>query len=157
MSPTRTSEQTTADTRTWIARISLWIGALAVLATGLVHLQEYSSDGYSAIPTIGTLFLLNFIGATIVGLGLLFPVKLITRFAGMIRTLLALAGIGIAASSLVALWISEQSSLFGFGERGYGPTIVQAIVAEGVAVLSLSVYLGLTWIRRASPGALAAS
>jgi hypothetical protein len=156
MSQTRISEQRTFDTRAWIVRVSLWIGALAVLATGVIHLQEYS-DGYSAIPTIGTLFLLNFITATIVGLGLLLPFGLVTRLAGSIRALLAVSGIGIAAGSLVALWISEQSSLFGFGERGYPPDIVRAIVAEAVAVLALAVYLGVTWIRRESPRALASS
>lgn len=95
--------------------------------------------------------------ATIVGLGLLFPFGLVTRLAGNLRALLAVSGIGIAAGSLVALWISEQSSLFGFGERGYPPDIVRAIVAEAVAVLALAVYLGVTWIRRGSPRALASS
>lgn len=157
MSPTRNLEQRTSDTRTWIARVTLWIGALAVLATGVIHFQEYSSQGYSNIPTIGPLFLLNFISATIVGLGLLLPVGLVTRLAGTIRALLAVAGIGIAASSLVGLWISEQSTLFGFAERGYPPDIVRAIVAEAVAVLALALYLGLDGIRRASPRALASS
>lgn len=39
------------------------LGALSVLAVGAVHLQQYDYL-YSTIPTIGTLFLLNFAGAT---------------------------------------------------------------------------------------------
>ena len=48
--------------------------ALAVLSVGSVHLQQYNFL-YSSIPTIGTLFLLNFVGATAIGLGLLAPVE----------------------------------------------------------------------------------
>src|SRR3954453_18364919 len=54
-----------------VARVA---GALAVLAVGAVHLQQYDML-YSAIPTIGTLFVLNFAGATAIGLGLLAPLE----------------------------------------------------------------------------------
>ncbi|MCL6441374.1 MAG: hypothetical protein K6T27_07765, partial [Thermoleophilum sp.] len=69
------------------ARIALWpvvraLGALSLLAVGAVHLQQYLSL-YSAIPTIGALFLLNFAGATAIGLGLLAPVeRLLGRLGG---------------------------------------------------------------------------
>ena len=49
-----------------------FLGALSLLAVGAVHLQQYTTL-YSAIPTIGTLFVLNFVGATAIGLGLLTP------------------------------------------------------------------------------------
>ena len=39
------------------------LGALSLLAVGAVHLQQYE-DLYSAIPTIGNLFVVNFIAAT---------------------------------------------------------------------------------------------
>jgi hypothetical protein len=55
----------------WLARI---LGALALLVVGAVHLQQFLSL-YSEIPTIGTLFVLNFAGATVIGLGLLSPVE----------------------------------------------------------------------------------
>jgi hypothetical protein len=120
------------------------LGAAALVFVGLDHYYEYSVQDYSVLPTIGTLFLLNFIAATVVGIGLLLPLGLITkRFAGPIRALLAIAGIGIAASSLVALWISETWSLFGFTDYGFRPAIVTAIVAEAVAVVALSAYLAL--------------
>ena len=40
----------------WALRV---LGALSLLAVGAVHLQQYDAL-YSAIPTIGTLFVLNF-------------------------------------------------------------------------------------------------
>ena len=54
-------------------RPTLWLaarvlGALSLLAVGAVHLQQYF-ELYYDIPTIGKLFVLNFVGATIVGLG----------------------------------------------------------------------------------------
>lgn len=139
-------------TRLILARLALAVGALAVLVTGADHLEEYTINQFSTVPTIGTLFLLNFIAATVVGVGLLLPLGHITkRLADPIRALLALSGIGIAAVSLVSLWISESSSLFGFTDHGYRPAIVVAIVAEAVAVLALSAYLALADLRLLRP------
>src|SRR5947209_6185563 len=118
--PKRSFRMLTQRTRSILAHLLLGVGAAGVLATGADHLYEYTATGFSTIPTIGTLFLLNFIAATIVGAGLLLPLRRITRrFADPLRTLLALSGIGIAASSLIALWISESSSLFGFTDYGF--------------------------------------
>jgi hypothetical protein len=134
----------TTRRRTILARLALVVGAAGVLATGADHLDEYAANGFSTVPTIGTLFLLNFIAATVVGAGLLLPLKRITRhFADPVRMLLALSGIAIAASSLIGLWISESSSLFGFTDYGFRPTIVAALVAEGAAIVGLTAYLAL--------------
>jgi hypothetical protein len=135
------------DTRTVLTRVAVIAGALAVLATGADHLEEYTVNQFSTVPTIGTLFLLNFIAATLVGVGLLLPLRRIApRFADVIRALLALAGIGIAATSLLGLWISEQSSLFGFTDHGFRPAIVAAIASEVVAVIALGAYLALAGV-----------
>src|SRR5947209_12852200 len=137
----------THRTRSILAQLMLGVGAAGVLATGADHLYEYAATGFSTIPTIGTLFLLNFIAATIVGVGLLLPLRRMTeRFADPVRTLLALSGIGIAASSLIALWISESSSLFGFTDYGFRATIVVAIVAESTAIMGLTAYLALAGV-----------
>lgn len=142
----------TDRTRTIFAHAMLGFGAAGVLATGADHLYEYSANGFSTVPTIGTLFLLNFVAATVVGVGLLLPLRRITqRFADPVRSLLALSGIGIAATSLVALWVSETSSLFGFADYGFRTTIVVAIVAESTAILALTAYLVLTRARIAVP------
>ncbi|HEX6026403.1 MAG TPA: hypothetical protein VFZ00_30690, partial [Solirubrobacter sp.] len=97
-----------------IARV---LGALSLIAVGIVHLQQYF-ELYSEIPTIGTLFVLNFIGATVVGVGLLVRLG---RWSAPARTLLALAGIAQAATAFVVLLISERTPLFGFKEPGYDP------------------------------------
>src|SRR5438034_8044680 len=100
-------------------RIDPWLvaralGALAVLAVGAVHLQQYDML-YSAIPTIGTLFVLNFAGATAIGLGLLAPLERVLgpRWGGPALGLLILAGIGLAATAFAFLAISEHTPLFG--------------------------------------------
>ena len=56
-------------TRRLIAATALTLGALSVLAIGADHIQQYYFDNYSTVPTIGTLFLLNFISSMIVASG----------------------------------------------------------------------------------------
>ena len=112
------------------------IGAVAVLVVGAVHLQQYLS-GYKPVSIIGPLFVLNFAGATAIGLGLLVPV---TRLR-LVHGLLALCGIGLAATSIVFLLISEHQSLFGFHEQGYRAAIVIALAAEASAAITLAAYL----------------
>ncbi len=142
----------TDRTRTIFAHLMLGVGAAGVLAAGADHLYEYAANGFSTVPTIGTLFLLNFIATTIVGVGLLLPLRRMTqRFADPVRTLLALSGIGISATSLIALWISETSSLFGFTDYGFRTTIVVAIVAESTAIVALTAYLALAGVRMLVP------
>lgn len=118
------------------------LGALAVLAVGAIHLQQYDML-YSAIPTIGTLFVLNFAGATAIGVGLLAPFENVLgrRWGGAAVGLLVVAGIGLAATSFAFLAISEQTPLFGFMEPGYDPTAILASrVAEAVTVVALGAY-----------------
>jgi hypothetical protein len=139
-------------TRTVLASLAMIVGALAVIATGADHLEEYTENYFSTVPTIGTLFLLNFIAATVVGVGLLLPLGRIAKgFVAPLRALLAVSGIAITATSLVALWISEHSSLFGFSDHGYRPAIIVGIVAEAIAVVALSAYLALTDVRPRRP------
>ncbi|MBV9534853.1 MAG: hypothetical protein JO321_05510 [Solirubrobacterales bacterium] len=126
--------------RAWLAPRLL--GALALLATGAVHLHEFERF-YSQIPTIGTLFLLNFVGATAIGLCVLAPVEHIAgRYGSALLVLLAAAGLALAAVAFVFLLISEQTPLFGFKEPGYDPTgIVAARAAEVATVVFLGAFL----------------
>jgi len=55
-----------------------------------------------------------------------------------------LSGVGIAATSLVALLVSEQTRLFGFMELNYRPAIIVALASEAAAALSLALLLVLT-------------
>ena len=128
--------------RATIARVALYLGALAVLATGIAHVQQFYADDYSTVPTIGTLFYLNFLSAVLIAAGLVAPLERIAgRYADAIRAAFAVAGIGLGALSLVALFVSESSGLFGFQEHGYRTPIALAIVFEVAAIVFLAVFL----------------
>jgi hypothetical protein len=120
------------------------LGAALLLFVGADHYYEYSVDQYSVLPTIGTLFLLNFISATVVGLLLLAPLDRIShRFGGAALKMLTVSGFGIAATSLAALLISEQTPLFGFMESNYRPAILVALASEAAAAVCLVLLLVL--------------
>jgi hypothetical protein len=133
----------------WLAARAL--GALAVLTVGAVHLQQYFKL-YSSVPTIGTLFVLNFAGATVIGLALLVPLeRLLGRLGDAGVALFAAGGIVLAGTSFVLLFVSERTPLFGFMEPGYDPTAIAASrIAELAAVLLLGVFLVARFIARIS-------
>jgi hypothetical protein len=110
------------------------LGAAALLGVGLDHLDELIAGGYSAIPTIGTLFALNLAAATLVAAGLVLPWR-------RARTVLAAAGMGIAGGSLVALLVSEATPLFGFMEFGFRAAIGLAIALDVAALVLLGAHL----------------
>ncbi len=121
------------------------IAAGSLLAIGAVHLQQYIVRYYRVIPTIGPLFLLNFIAATVFGLYFLVPARArVSRVRLLVDTIAALSGMGVAAGGLVALIISEHAPLFGFMEHGYRFAIVFTIASEVVASLALGICLALS-------------
>ena len=104
-----------------------YLGAAALLGVGIDHIQQYFGASYSAIPTIGTLFALNFVSAVLLAAGLI--------------AFLAASGIGVAMGSLLALLVSEQTALFGFREYGYRQAIVISIVLEVATMVLLGAFL----------------
>jgi hypothetical protein len=119
-----------------------YLGAASLLAVGVDHIEQYYVDYYRAVPTIGTLFLLNFVSALVVSLCLVAPVRRIAgRFAGRVLTLLAIGGIGIAGGTLAGLLISENVGLFGFMEVGYRGAIVLSIAFDVAAMAFLGAFL----------------
>jgi hypothetical protein len=121
------------------AAVARYGGALGLLAMAAIHLEEYAANSYSQIPTIGTLFLLNFIGGTALALALMSPLDRLPNGRGRPLLLtLAVAGAAMAAVSIAFLLVSERTTLFGFHEAGYGPAIVLALIAEGVALVCLA-------------------
>jgi hypothetical protein len=133
----------------WVWLTARVVGALCLLAVGAVHLQQYF-ELYSTVPTIGTLFVLNFVGATVLGLGLLAPCeRLLGRLSGPVLALLALGGTAEAATGFVFLLISERTPLFGFMEPGYDPAaILAARVAEAATVVLLGGFLVARFVAR---------
>jgi hypothetical protein len=127
------------------------LGAIALLVAGGVHLEQYTVAHFSVIPTIGALFLVNFIAATVLGVILLVPLRSTSGpWRLLLESLTGLAGVGVAAGALVALLISEQTPLFGFMEQGYRLEIVIAIASEAAAIIFLGAFLigALRWMRR---------
>lgn len=121
------------------------LGALALLAGGAVHLQQYLKL-YSDIPTIGKLFLVDFALSTALGLALLAPLeRLLGRWGGPAVVLLSVAGIGLSGGAYVMLLVSQRMPLFGFQEPGYDPT---AITAAQAAEISAVVLLGASLVAR---------
>src|SRR5947207_15401499 len=101
--------------RTTVAQALRYLGALAVLATGAAHIEQYAVDDYSTVPTIGTLFLVNFIAAIVIAVGLIAPLRRVTgRYTDAVRAVFAVGGIGLGVGSLAALFVSETSGAFGF-------------------------------------------
>ncbi len=142
------------------AEIARYLGAVSILIVGAIHAQQYYDAYFYVVPTIGTLFLLSFIGAGVVGATLFAPARLLGRRAGdVILTLAAIGGIGIAVGTFVSLLISEYTPLFGFMESGYRLAIVLTLVFDvlstaflGFFVITLAPQLVSSIARRSGDG-----
>jgi len=125
--------------------LSRYLAALSLLGVGAVHAQQYYEAYFYAVPTIGTLFLLSFIGAAVIGGTLLAPVRRLlgaTR-GSIVLVLAALGAIGIALGSLVSLLVSEYTPLFGFMESGYRLAIVLALVTDGLTTVFAAFFVAV--------------
>jgi hypothetical protein len=119
-----------------------YLGAAALVGVGIDHIQQYVGASYSAVPTIGTLFALNFVSSILLAAALVAPIERVFRRWGKpMLGFLALSGIGVALGSLLGLVISEQTPLFGFMESGYRQAIVVSIVLELATVALLGTFL----------------
>jgi hypothetical protein len=135
--------------------LSRYLAAFALLGVGAVHAQQYYEAYFYAVPTIGTLFLLSFIGAAVIGVTLLAPIRhLLGHTVGsIVLVLTALGAIGIALGSLVSLLVSEYTPLFGFMESGYRLAIVLALVTDGLTTVFAAFFVAIMIGSRHSAGA----
>ena len=133
----------TGDPRTEAAgEVARYLGAVSILLVGIIHAQQYYYAYFSFVPTIGRLFLLNFVGSAVVGVTLAVPVRRLGRSIGdLILILAALGAIGIALGSLASLLISEYRPLFGFMESGYRLAIVLTLVFDTLATVFLAIFI----------------
>jgi hypothetical protein len=126
-----------------------YLGVLLLFGVGAVHLYEYYADDYRVIPTIGILFLLNFIGGVVLGLLLALPlgslpvIRSVPIAGRAAHALVALVGIAYAAATIIALMISETGTLFGFQEGGYRTVIMVALALESATIVVLAAYSAL--------------
>jgi hypothetical protein len=127
-----------------VAEVARYLGAISILLVGAVHAQQYYGAYFSVVPTIGTLFLLSFIGSAVTGVALAAPVRRLGRGVGdLILVFAALGAVGIAVGSLVSLLVSEYTPLFGFMESGYRLAIVLALVFDALTTVFLCVFIAL--------------
>jgi hypothetical protein len=138
--------------RTWLevaGEVARYLGALSLLMVAAIHAQQYYDAYFSAVPTIGRLFMLNIVGGSVTGLLLLAPVTLFGRRAGdAILVTAALAGMGVAAGAFTALLVSEYTPLFGFMESGYRLAIELSLLFEGLATLFLAAFIATVALDR---------
>jgi hypothetical protein len=142
--PDRTRRSTPALGRRLVltGETARYLGGASILVVGAIHAQQYYQAYFSAVPTIGTLFLLSSIGAAIVGVALLAPVRRLGRHVGdLILTLAALGAIGIAIATFVSLLISEYAPLFGFMESRYRLAIVLTLLFDALTSVFLGFFL----------------
>ena len=118
-----------------------YLGAVSILLVGAVHAQQYYDAYFSVVPTIGTLFLLSFVGAGAVGATLFMPMRRFGRAGEAILALAALGGIGIAVGTFVSLLISEYTPLFGFMESGYRLAVVLTLLFDVMTTAFLGFFL----------------
>ncbi len=120
--------------------------AVAILIGGLIHLELYFRGGYRSFPNanLGRSFLLNGVASVIVAAALLVRRDVLVR----------LAGIGVAAGTLIAFYLTRETDkgIFGFTEKGFEPSpqAALALIVEIVAVVVLvaSFLPALDWKRQ---------
>ena len=132
-----------------VGEVARYLGAVSLLMVAAIHAQQYYDAYFSAVPTIGRLFMLNIVGAGVTGLLLLAPVRLLGRREGdAILVPTALAGIAVAAGAFTALIVSEYTPLFGFMESGYRLAIELSLLFEGLATLLLAAFVATVVLER---------
>jgi hypothetical protein len=128
-----------------VAQATRYLGAVSILSVGAVHAQQYYDAYFSVVPTIGTLFLLSFVGAGIVGTVLLSPVRRLGAVIGdAALALAALGAISIAVGTFVSLLVSEYTPLFGFMESGYRLAVVLTLLFDVMTTVFLGTFVALT-------------
>ncbi|MEA2155232.1 MAG: hypothetical protein QOE11_1372 [Solirubrobacteraceae bacterium] len=120
--------------RAWTRSDALRLLAVAlVLVEGAIHLQQYVGP-LNAVPTIGTLFVLNAFSAAAIAL-------VLAGSRGLVAMLAALAGLGMTLTALVSLAITRAGTLFDYSEPTLRAAVGWAAVVELAAVLALSAFL----------------
>jgi hypothetical protein len=117
-------------------------GGALVLWSAYIHFHLWQSVGYKHLPTIGPLFLLQWIGGALVGLALL-----VFR-----RLWVALAGIGFAISTMVGflLCVELPKGLFNFKESWMAAYAHEAFYVEIAIIVVLGIAGAFCFERSAS-------
>jgi hypothetical protein len=142
--------QATTDVRgavpamTFPSSLALWgariVGAAMIGATAAIHLYLYAHYGYRHIPKIGTLFLLNGIGGSVLCLSVLGSPR---RLLGLV----ALAAAGYELLTLAGFVGALYRPLFGFEDSIHAPLWKDAVTVESIGIVVLGAIV-LTVVNR---------
>jgi hypothetical protein len=112
-------------------RIVFLAGGALILWSAYIHFHLWQSVGYKHLPTIGPLFLLQWIGGIVVGLAVV----------ALPRLWVALGGIGFALSTMAGflLCTALPKGLFNFKESWSAPYAHEAFYVEIAIVVVLTI------------------
>ncbi len=112
-------------------RITFVAGGALILWSTYIHFHLWQSVGYKHLPTIGLLFLLQWIGGIALGLAVL----------AVPRLWVALGGIGFAISTMVGflLCTALPKGLFNFKESWMAPFAHEAFYIEIAIIVVLAI------------------
>ena len=120
-------------------RLFRYAGALLVLFGGAIHLSLYR-DGYSSIPNIGTVFLVNVAAAVLIAAALAF--RPIGAFA--------VAALGFSVATMAAFLLSRTTGILGFKEAGWDVKSASAFATEALSIAVIGVWFSSTRPKRAA-------
>jgi hypothetical protein len=137
MSPTAALQEWTTPPVLLVGRLA---GAGWLAWMGWIHLHLWS-QGYKHLPSIGTLFVLNFIGAVLLALSLLAAPR---RHVALV----AVSGALMTVATLGSLIISINIGLLGFQDAYNAPFVHLSIWVEAVAlaVLAATAWRGVPYV-----------
>jgi len=125
-----------------IGTAGFFLGGALLMWTGYIHFRLWGNEGYSHIPVIGPLFILQSVSALILGLA-----SIIGR-----RLLLAILGFGFALLTIVGFLISVSHGLFGFEDSWLAPDAHLAFIVELAASAVFLAAVGSCLFGRATAG-----
>lgn len=117
------------------------LAAAGALLAATVHLDQYAA-GFGGIPTIGPLFMLDFVGGLVLGVWLLVHRHWLPTFLAA----------GYGGVTVLAYWISVVHGLFGVHETVGGWAVVLAEIAEYAALVFGLSAAYLLWRERSARG-----
>ena len=118
-------------------RLFRYAGALLVLFGGAIHLSLYL-DGYSAIPRIGAVFLVNVVASVLIAAALAF--RPIGGFA--------VAALAFSVGTMAAFALSRTTGVLGFKESGFDVRSAGAFATEALSIAVIGVWFASTRPRR---------
>jgi uncharacterized protein (DUF486 family) len=122
----------------WAARL---VGAGMLGATAGIHAYLYD-NGYKTLDKIGPMFLALVISASIMCVAVLVVPRALLGVT-------ALGGALLEASTIVALIVFTNKTIFNFRESTQAPHYWQSIIVESIGLVALG-YLAATNLRRRS-------